>query len=222
MTKVDIIAIKTKDDFGQETLGCSLRINDDTATLADFLEALDLFSQDYLADCRGCDGCCYERAPLIAADIPALAALLPASDYPAHAVCTVFAELIIDKRGTADIYLRRGYNSGCCLLDQGNKICSAHMSRAFVCRSHFCIPRSLPFENFREEIVNDGENALIRLLIAEEENGAPALGKQKLKTLLNPEDFPPNPQSGKQSYADISLRACLSTDLFEKIKKEGR
>ena len=58
-----------------ETLAMDVRILAEEATVEDFLTALDQFAAAQLADCRGCDGCCHERAPLIAADIPRLAGL---------------------------------------------------------------------------------------------------------------------------------------------------
>lgn len=221
MSKVKIIPITVPDDFGLESLGCSLEIYDDKANLADLLEAIDLFASQYIADCKGCDGCCKERAPLIAADIPALASLLPSSPYPAHAVCTAFAELNVDKRGAVDICFSRDINNACVLLNKKEKCCTNHPARAFVCRSHFCLPRSEVFDQLREEVVNIGENELTRLLLAEEALGAPPFCKTNTLGLLSPEDYPPNPQSGKASYADIIIKETVSDKLWKQIKKEG-
>ena len=120
------------------------------------------------------------------------------------------ALLDIDQDGLVDIYFQRDENNACCLLDLKNKCCTQHNSRAFVCRSHFCIPRSAVFEDFREEIVNGGENELIRLLLAEEANGAPPLGSKKLSQLLSHLDYPPNCQSDKKTYKEIILKNCIN------------
>lgn len=221
MVKVEILPISFADDFGGEILGCDIAVPDDTAALSDFLTAMDSFAAQYLADCRGCDGCCRERAPLIAADIPALAQLLPDSEFPAHAVCRHFATLEINRDGAVDIYLRRNLDGSCCLLDQDKKICLEHCSRSFVCRSHFCIPRSKAISDLRAEIVNAGEDELIRLLLAEESSGAAPLTDEPLRQLIAAADYPPNPQSHKQSYNQIILKDALSPELWQSIKKEG-
>ena len=221
MRKVKILPITMTDDFGLDTLGMTLQVLDNNATLNDFLLALDQFATNYIADCRGCDGCCRERAPLIAADIPALAALLPPSQYPAHSVCAAFATLSVNKNGVSDICLRRDENSACCLLDKNNKCCTAHMARSFSCRSHFCLPRSDVFSLFREEVINAGENALTRLLLCEEANGAPSLTQKPLADLLDLDDYPPNPQFGKTSYDQILIYKTVSETLWKSIKKEG-
>jgi Fe-S-cluster containining protein len=221
MNKVEIVPITVQDDLGFDSLGMDLAIYDDSATLADFLTSLDAFAAIHIADCRGCDGCCRERAPLIAADIPALTALLPPTPYPAHAVCAAFAELSVDHHGAADIYLRRNPDGACCLLDPDHKWCTAHTARTFACRSHFCLARSVAFALFREEVVNTGENALTRLLLAEEANGAPPLQSKLLATLLDPADYPLNPQSDKTAYDQILIRETVSDALWRQIKKEG-
>lgn len=221
MTKVAVLPVSVIDDMGLESLGMDLQILDDTATLADFLVALDDFAAAYIADCRGCDGCCRERAPLIAADIPALAALLPPTPYPAHAVCAAFAELSVDQTGVADICLCRDEDGACRLLDTDHKWCKAHGARTFACRSHFCLPRSDVFALFREEVVNTGENELTRLLIAEEANGAPPLSGQPLAALVNPADYPANAQSQKKSYDQIVIRETIDAALWQQLKREG-
>lgn len=222
MDSVQIIPLPVVDDLGLESLGCDIVIHDDLATVADLLAALDQFAGQYLADCKGCDGCCRERAPLIAADIPALASLLPASSFPAHAVCAAFGELTVSDNGAADICFRRDPKSGaCCLLDTKHKCCTAHPCRAFVCRSHFCIPRSDKLSSLREEIVNGGENELTRLLLAEEAQGARPLQDQPLSSQLSAADYPPNPHSGKAHYQDLIIKDIVSTSLWRQLKKEG-
>lgn len=219
--KIAILPIEVEDDFGLPILGCDIAVYDDTTSLADFLFAMDAFAEQYIADCRGCDGCCKERAPLIAADIAALGTLLPENTFPVHAVCRAFAEIDVRRNGSVDIYFRRLQNGACNLLNQKEKICQEHACRAFVCRSHFCLPRSEAISRLREEVVNMGENELTRLLLAEELNGALPITPKPLLEMINPADYPPNEQSGKKTYADIILREVLSEGLWQQIKKEG-
>ena len=217
--KIAVIPIRAEDDFGLECLGCDVEVYSDDATVADFLAALDEFSGEYLADCRGCDGCCKERAPWIAADLPALAALAPGDSFPAHRALAAFGQLAI-RRGVSDICFRRAEDGPCCLLDTAGKFCTAWQSRAFVCRSHFCIPRSDKFARLREEIVNAGENELTRLLLREEEQGAEPITGKPLAKSLRIEDYPANAQSGIDSYDQLLLKEILSPELWTEIKKE--
>lgn len=222
MSKVSFFPIKTEDDFGMECMGCDIAVYDDSATVADMLTALDEFAAEHLADCRGCDGCCKERAPWIAADIPALAALTEDDTFPVHSAIAAFGELTVDRHGATDICFRRGKNDGiCCLLDKAGKFCTRHPHRAFVCRTHFCIPRSDEFSQVREEIVNMGENELTRLLLNEEQNGAAPLTRRPLAKKVKAADYPANAQSGKTSYDQLVLKEILSAELWQRIKKEG-
>ena len=140
--KINVFLIKTEDPLLGEVMGCDIRIADDCASVADLMDALDGFAAQYLADCKGCDGCCQERAPLLSADIPALALLLDNDTaWPAHAVVERFGSLQVTN-GVSDIILRRDTDSVCASLDRENRCCKIWPSRPFVCRSHFCLPRS--------------------------------------------------------------------------------
>ena len=216
--KVDVFLLAYEDALLGKSYGCDVRILTEDATVADFLQAVDDFAAAHLAECKGCDGCCRERAPLIAADIPALAALLPSTDFPAHAVCDAFAELKVAEDGAADITLRRTEEGACCFLHAKEKYCTQWPSRAFVCRSHFCLPRSPRFQQLREDIVNMGENELTRLILAEEANAAPPLDGIPLKNRLDPADYPENGQSNKRSYGQILLRQCVTAKFWKQLQ----
>ncbi len=211
--------VSQADDLLGETFAMDLRILDAQATLADFLAELEAFAAQHLADCRGCDACCQERAPLIAADIPALAKLLPASPFPAHSVCAAFAELSVTE-GVSDIQLKRSHDNACGFLDRKGRFCQAHPSRPFVCRSHFCLPRSPRIEALRESIVNLGENELTRLLLAEEALGAPPLDGLPLSQRLEPTDYQQSPQRDCQTYGEILLKNNVSAELWSALTED--
>ena len=204
-----------------ETLAMDVRILAEEATVEDFLTALDQFAAAQLADCRGCDGCCHERAPLIAADIPRLAGLLAPSAAPAHMVCSNLALLTVNADGAADITMRRQADGACSSLQRTEKFCCIWQARPFVCRSHFCTPRSPRFSDLRESIVNRGENELTRLLLAEEAAGAAPLPEGALAARLNPADYAISPISGKLSYASLKIRDCVDDDLWQRLRAEN-
>lgn len=198
----------------EHQLGHDLRLHSDNATVADVLESLAAFAQERLHECRGCDGCCYERAPLTAPDIPALATLLPAGNFPAQAVCRAFAEVFTAQNGIVDITLRRDEAGACLFLQKESKCCQNWLERPFVCRSHFCLPRSSRLEALRAAIVNRGENELIRLLLAEEAAGAPSF----LPPGIDPSHYPPDPAFAAGKWRNISVKDVTSPKLWRKLR----
>lgn len=220
--KIDVFLIKTSDPLLGEVMGCDIRINALDATVADLMDALDEFAAAHLADCKGCDACCQERAPLLSADIPALASLLPQpGDWPAHTAVERFGTLQISD-GVSDIFLRRDEDSVCAQLKRDSRSCSIWPQRPFVCRSHFCLPRSARLELLRQDVANLGLNELTRLLLAEESSGAPCLDGVPLKDKLDPTDYPANALTGKDSYAEILIKDCVSRDLWRDLCAERK
>ena len=94
--------------------------------------------------------------------------------------------------------------------------------RPFVCRSHFCLPRSARLELLRQDVTNLGLNELTRLLLAEESSGAPCLDGVPLKDKLDPTDYPANALTGKDSYAEILIKDCVSRDLWRDLCAERK
>lgn len=213
---IETMLISFEDDLLGEVMGCDLKITDESATLEDFMEALDAFAAQYMEDCRGCDSCCKERAPITSLDIAALSTLLADTPYPAHEVCRAFAEVTVED-GITDFAFRRPQNGACINLDPEKRICKHWMQRAFVCRSHFCLPRSPRIQDLREEIVNAGENELTRLLLAEEANGAPTLLGKPLASLIDPSDYETTPLAGYTSAKDVILKQVLSPELWQEL-----
>ena len=209
-SKVEVFLITLE----EHQLGHDIRILSDGASVADVIRALASFAQERLSDCRGCDGCCYERAPLTAPDIAALFTLLPAGPYPAQAVCLAFADIYCDKNGIVDITLRRDEEGACLFLQKDNKTCQSWQARPFVCRSHFCLPRSARLEALRSAIANRGEDELIRQLLAEQAAGAP--------TLLPPEvdaaHYKPDPAFATGDWETILVKDIVSPELWRELK----
>ena len=215
--KIDVFLINSTDPILGEVLGCDLRIIDQAATVADLMDALDEFAARHLADCKGCDGCCQERAPLLSVDIYALSALLPQPlPWLAHEVIERFGELRVED-GVSDIILRRDADSVCAQLERRKLCCTIWPYRPFVCRSHFCLPRSVFLETLRQDIANLGLNELTRLLLAEEAAGAPPIGGVALNEQLAESDYTPSAFTGKTDYAEIRLKDCVEPGLWQEL-----
>ncbi|MCL1906289.1 MAG: YkgJ family cysteine cluster protein [Clostridiales bacterium] len=199
----------------EHQLGHDLRLFSDKATVGDVLEALAAFAAERLADCRGCDGCCHERAPLTAPDVLALSALLPAGEYPLQAACLAYAEVFADKNGIVDITLRRDAEGGCLFLNKEGKYCKNWAARPFVCRSHFCLPRSSRLEDLRAAIANRGENELIRLLLEEQAAGAPAF----LPLTAELSQYPPDTAFAAGGWEAIRVKDIVPPKLWPELRE---
>lgn len=202
--------------LGDEVFGYDIRILDAKATVADYLDALLEFADKYLTDCRGCDGCCHERAPLISTDLDLLSDILTTTAYPAHDILKSFCGLSANADGAMDITLDRDKSGNCRFLDTGHKTCKQHHSRPFVCRSFFCLTKSFRAEALRNAIINAGEDELIRMLWREEKNGAPHI----LKDNFDIEDYPETGFAGKKHIGEVLIREVISPQLWEEIFEE--
>ncbi len=125
------------DPFLGPQMAYDLAVLQPEATVGDYLTGLAEFQAATLADCKGCDGCCHERAPLTIADWQ----LSGHSGEPAGGL----AEWLLDWAelsfcGPAvDLTLRRSENGSCQFLDEKQKCCTIHPWRSFTCRSQ-CWP----------------------------------------------------------------------------------
>lgn len=212
--KVLVLTLEEEDSWGMPLLAYDVQILAEDAACLDYLQALDAFAEQALSDCRGCDGCCHERAPVTAWDMPGLCSLVPPAPFPFHQAVQAFCRLEIGKEGWGDITLARP-EGHCIFLDLEQKICRSHGQRPLACRSHYCIPQSQRAADLRSALINKGEDLLLSLLLAEEEAGAPPLLMPKLKK----EDYPPPPASLPPAYDGIRLKEICSPQLWEELKK---
>ena len=214
--KVRVFSYKVPDQWGGTVLGYDIQILNREATVNDYLDALAAFCGAILVDCRGCDGCCHERAPMTAIDAEWLVALLPAGKprYPYHAVVSAFGQCIVGPDGAVDIILNRRQGA-CVFLHPTGKFCRIHSRRPFVCRSHFCLPHSERAEALRGAVVNAGEDSLVRLLLEEESRGAPPI-----LSGVQARDYPLNATWEKHSYAKIRLQEICNPLLWQELLAE--
>ena len=214
--KCHVFLVNFEDDTLGHIYGADITIYDETASINDFLSSLDEFAYTNLEECGECNGCCYERAPIISPDIPALSSLLPASELPITKVCDAFANIQTDKNGITDITLKRSIDNACIFLDKAARRCGNHTKRPFVCRSHFCLPRSPRLEKLREELINAGENDLTSLILAEEAFFATGI-ESKLSSLINPDDYEQGPRLGCRDYSEIIIKDIISQKLWQQL-----
>ncbi len=108
--------------------------------------------------------------------------------------------------GVIDICLRRLEAGNCVFLDLDKQRCRAHALRPLVCQSYVCLPSSRRAEALRRQIVNEGENELIRIL-----------GEQVAKDW---QDYRSKGFAGKERFADVVLRDVVNEGLWQRLLAE--
>lgn len=218
-----MIAITLK-EFPEAGFGYDVQINDEDATIGDYLAALDAFQAQYVADCRGCDGCCWERAPLGIADYFWGRTVLP--DPCSLGQWLAHSATLCEVDGGLDLYLKRGADSACMFLDKQKQECARHLARPLVCRTHVCLPQSPRALELRSAIVNMLEDELVRrLLLENKKHGTtlPADWQEALAT-AKMEDYAPTPLSIygleeleqlQKVWPQIKIRQIVNVELWK-------
>lgn len=194
---VMINLVKTEDGLAYD-----VTIQKETATLWQYIKALDDFLEEKVAPCLGCDSCCYQRIPLTLPDIYGYAGREKesiANFLRQHAeIC---------KKGFAlDIQLRQGEDGICTFLDGEEQRCTDHSHRSLVCHTYICLPQTGRARKMREYLINEGEDALAGALFQ--------MGLCDQWRDLQ-ENYPLKPQWQNKTYEEIFLKNVLTSDLWE-------
>lgn len=210
-------------EFDEGSFGYDLQILDESATVGDYLAAVEAFQAKTMADCFGCDGCCHERVPLMLCDFYYSRYFAEGGRSLAQWLERSGARLEFCGEAV-DLQLARKPNGACFYLDEEQKCCAAHMYRTFACRSHCCLVKSERAEAIRALIINSGEDELVRRLLQElsAEQKPDFLPEQNRLQNVLPEDYLPNgftPLAGEDwrkaklaDFADSELWAELLAD----------
>ncbi|RJQ31621.1 MAG: YkgJ family cysteine cluster protein [Peptococcaceae bacterium] len=199
--------------------GYDVLIRNEGASVRDYLNAINMAittlplqrTRRRARHCRACDHCCAERAPLTAIDCLLLKKVLEEPDLNTfinrHTTVTV-------KGPVVDITLKQDDEGRCIFLNHKKKTCRVYEARPFVCQTFICSPASRRALELREEVVNKGEDELVRLwfktnmVVHQAHNPRP-----------NPVDWPPTPFTNKSCYSSILLKDVLSPGLWQKLTR---
>ncbi|MGI6679531.1 MAG: YkgJ family cysteine cluster protein [Dehalobacterium sp.] len=201
-----------------DAVGYDLEIINEHATIQDYLHAINDFQNKYVENCKGCDGCCYERIPLTSIDV---LTYLGDPDLP----LSPFIDQYCQVSGTGpvlDISLRRNPDQSCIFLDREQKCCRRHPQRSFVCQSFVCLPHCEKAGQLRDIILNVGEDDLVHRYLkeAKEKGTAPVIheNNEAAPTLT---DYPGNIFTGKKHYQEIRIKDVLPETLWQKLFKSS-
>lgn len=219
---MDKVRISLK-ELDQDSWGYDVQVLDASATVRDYLDALNQFQDEKVAPCLGCSGCCWERAPLTAPDIFTFGEILfdgRISDRPIRRFLESYG-IVYAKDGMVDIILRRDEEGACIFLDKQHHQCKHHRLRSLVCQTYICLPKSRRAAELRGQLVNAGENELVRRYALEYHGQPPHVDEGG-----GPVDWEAYEGKGftdKTSFEDILLRDVVDEALWKRLtaKEDG-
>ncbi len=210
--------------------GYDLRVGDQTATVQDYLDAVNAFIDDEklvrgenLSVCKGCDGCCRERIPLTYIDVLHMqqsAAIQAASTGGQLSLAGLLAKFayVYVQGPIVDISFGCRINGACIWLDEGTGCCQNYAWRPLVCQSFICIPNSGKAKALRSVIINQGMDELVRqAILAAGATGSPLIMHEADEPAICLADWPENPFSGKTAYSQVLLRDLCPVDLWQAL-----
>lgn len=207
----------------EDAVGYDVKILSQNAVVQDYIDALNKFQDDYVAPCKGCDNCCWERIPLTSADVVTylenqeIIKALPEDISPLtafiHKFCYVFGDGPV-----VDISLKQRSNASCIFLNTDEKICSLHPSRSLVCQTFICLPHSERAGKLRDTLLNTGEDELTRQYLLEaNELGKPPEFHENRNASPQIEDYPLTAFAGKGGYNEVRIKDVIPAELWDEL-----
>lgn len=211
-------------EFEDNYFGYDIKINNENVTLGEYVKALNEFQEKTMAECRGCDCCCYERIPLTVADFVLAKPLTAKICRKAEEDVTVtdwlmsVAEINVEG-GAIDVVLKRNADFSCCFLNKNLGECSEHLYRSLVCRTHCCLPKSQIAIDIRGDIINAGEDELCRRLLNTPDNPFGGLLAE-----CNIEDYAENGFSeyNPEDWEKIPLKSIITAENWQILLSHGK
>lgn len=207
-------------EFQAGLFGYDLQICSPLATVGDYLDAVEHFQAQTMADCYGCDGCCHERVPLTLADFY-FSAYHQGGGQSVAAWLAEIAAVPVFFGKALDLQLPRLANGACAFLNQQAKCCAAHNHRTFACRSHCCLPKSERAEALRAAIINTAEDELIRRLLAElaQNNAEDFLPNGRRLAGVSAADYAANAFSSlpAEAWRQAQLKQLVGAELWQQL-----
>lgn len=200
-------------------LGYDIKINDNDATVQDYIDAIDKFieesgcyrsRQPELTSCLGCDLCCQERIPVTLVDALKLA------EGNLELALKKYLHVYVEDR-VVDITMALDEKGRCLLLNQ-NGLCSDYSKRSLVCHTFVCCPSTKNAKQLREEIVNSGEDELVRNWFKIRNNNGSLIIHDALDPAPELSDYMVTPFAGCKDYDEVKLRDVCSPQLWKKLR----
>jgi hypothetical protein len=148
--------------YDVEVLDPLATVSDYEKTVSGILTAPDARKQ-YGERCVGCSICCGGRLPLTVVDLYRLKFAGLGMALPLTGWVEAYG-LVQHQDGCVDVSLRLDELETCVLWNRKVGLCSVYESRPLICRTYICAPLSWRASELRGQIVNAGEDELVRML----------------------------------------------------------
>ena len=213
--------------------GYDIRIETESATVQDYLEAINAYIDDEklvrganLTACKGCDGCCRERLPLTYIDVltmmpaPGVQAGITGARPPLLEFLAKFGHVCVEGPAV-DITFGRKPHGACSWLEDETGCCGNYARRPLVCQSFICSPSSKQARELRSVIINQGMDELVRqAMLAADKAGTGMIMHEAYDPAIESADWPENPFSGKTSYDQVLLAELCNGKLWLELRSE--
>lgn len=217
MHNLEVISLNIR---GQ--LGYDIRIKNEQATVQDYIEALDNFIEhsrcyrsrnDQVDSCYGCNICCQERIPVTLVDAFKLSGK-NLSD------CVRNLLYVYVEGRVVDITMGLDEQGRCIFLDKEKGICSNYLNRPLVCHTFVCCPSTRNAKELREEIVNAGEDELVREWFKIKGANGRLVIHEGVSPQPDERDYPGTPFSGIEDYRQVRLKDICSPALWKRLYQQ--
>lgn len=202
-------------------IGYDVQVTGENVNLEQYLTGLNEMQDNYFDQCYGCDGCCWERAPLNAIDILRYCRTMWPEQLEKNPYSFFLANYahVHNEQGGLDITLKRRENGACIFLEQEKKYCTTHTCRSLVCQSYICIPQTERAADLRKEIVNAGIDDLARRFYLEcQQLGKPLFFHSGNGNTMDLEDYPLNGFADKTDFAQVKVKEVVSSSLWQQLQ----
>jgi len=212
--RVEAVPILIKGRAGYDIL-----VNDPEATVQDYIDALERFIEENtcyrsrvpdLASCYSCDLCCRERIPVTLVDAVRL------SDRGLQETVANLLHVFVDGR-VVDITMGLDETGRCIFLDRGKRLCTAYQKRPLVCRTFICCPSTRKARQLREEIVNAGEDELVRAWFGIKGKNRSPIIHEGVAPRPHPADYAKTAFYGVDEYSRVKLKKVCSPGLWNML-----
>lgn len=199
--------------------GYDIRVNDPEATVQDYIDAVERFIADnrmhrgrkpVQESCYGCDLCCRERIPVTLIDA------LNLTDRTITETLTSKMHVLVDGQ-VVDITMGLDETGSCRNLDADRGLCRDYQRRPLVCRTFICCPATRKARQLREEIVNMGEDELVRTWFSLCEETGSLIIHEGCSPDPCPDDYAETPFFQAAGYHQVKLRDICSPGLWREL-----
>ena len=216
MNRVEAVPIMINGQAGYD-----IRVIDPDATVQDYLDAVNYFietakcyrfSNSEAESCFGCDLCCQERIPVTIIDVLNLSECQKGIEQTVNSLLHVYVEGRI-----VDITMGLDDSGRCRFLDRARGVCRNYSKRPLVCQTFICCPSTRNAKKLREEIINTGEDELVRAWFKMTDKKGNLIIHEGAFPSPDAGDYPKTPAAGATSYESVKLRDICSPVLWRKI-----